>query len=145
MVLAILLQVEGMSLNSLGQLAPNFLPFHHRGCRIHPPVNKQGTGWDVQDLRWKSDPVPLLLIMGLTWCSRKHRRGGHCEALGTKARFPSQSAFAAHRQPVRMLSERHKHQHNLLVAILGRCMGTLNIWHPALTAVAMDMISQACN
>lgn len=115
----------------------------------------------MQDLWWKSDPTPLVLVelcplpaaatlpsvlvMGLTWCDGKHERGGHWETPGTKARFPSQSGFAAHQQPVRMLSERHKHQHNLLVAILGRCMGTLNIWHPALAAVAMDMISQACN
>lgn len=138
-----------------GQPASTFLPSHHRGCRICPPVNEQGTRWDVQGLWWKSDPTPLLLvelcllpsmlIMGFTWCVGKHKRGGHCETLGTKVRFPSQSGFAAHRQPVRMLSERHKHQHNLLVAILGRCTGTLNIWHPALAAVAMDMISQACN
>lgn len=50
-----------------------------------------------------------------------------------------------HRQPFKMLSERHKHQHNLSVAILGRCTGTLNIWHSPLAAVAMDMISQARN
>lgn len=50
-----------------------------------------------------------------------------------------------HRQPFKTLSKRHKHQHNLLAAILGRCTGTLNIWHSPLAAVAMDMIAQACN
>lgn len=57
----------------------------------------------------------------------------------------AQRGCRVHRQPFKTLSKRHKHQHNLSVAILGRCTGTLNIWHSPLAAVAMDMISQACN
>lgn len=42
-------------------------------------------------------------------------------------------------------AKRYKHWHNLLVSILGRCRGLLNILHVPLAAVAMDMIAQACN